>query len=161
MTDEMGIEPTNEYSLALEQSLSNLGHQPEYSAEELLQKMGYASSRFEVANQTIKQLNKTVLVARAKARTLILAKKLDLLQNRKLANHLATVFEDTRYKPSVSDLDEYVYLEAIKWCEPFETAKQVAKDAIKEYELWQGQLMWYMSKNKLNGIEIMSLGQGD
>lgn len=145
-------------SAKFNEELEEFGQKPKLSPDELLEKMANAAYVFEFANGQMKKLKQRYLIHRQKARVLIGAKALHLLQNEPLKVHLKVIFDDPKYKPTVTDVDSYVYLETIATSEPYELAKATAMEAKEEYELWQGQLMWYMSVNKREGIERIAEG---
>lgn len=151
-------EQEQELTKLFQTNLEEFGQKPKLEPDELLTKMANAAYVFEYANTQMKKLKQRYLVHRQKARVLIGAKALHLLQNEALKVHLKVIFDDPKYKPTVTDVDSYVYLETIATSEPYELAKATATEAKEEYELWQGQLMWYMSVNKREGIERIAEG---
>lgn len=153
-------ETNNELTKALLEELENVGRKPSLNAEELLHKMANCTYQYSTASRVLRNLKNKRNSATKKAHTLILARRWDLLQNKKLIEHLKIVFDDPKYKPTVTDMDQFVYLETQEISEPYEVAKITCLHSKEEYEKWQGQLMWYMSQNKLDGIEMMTLQGG-
>lgn len=131
---------------------------PKLSPDELLEIMGRCAYRFEEANRYIKKYFQAHKEWCKRIRVAILGRDFNQIQNLELKLHLETVFENEKYKPTIEDLENFVYLETKELSEQMDLAESIAKQAQKEYEMWYGQLVWYMSLNKLDVAELNTLG---
>lgn len=126
--------------------------------EELLKQMERAASEFETANRIIRELDLEKTERKAKTTIVIEAKRADLLTNENLKAHLMVCFSDPKFKPTLDFIANAIYLEHMEFLTAYNTASLVAKQAEKEYDMWQKQLMWHQSALKREGLELMALG---
>lgn len=132
--------------------------QPEFTPEELLKKMGYLAYEFHKAMNYIKSNYEVVQRRVEKARVIILAGRYDLLRNQQLAAHLEKIVTDKPgFKPTKEDLQSFVFIETQQWLEPYQKQEIIAKQAEKEYSMWQLQLSYYQTKMKVDKTEMMTL----
>lgn len=69
--------------------------------------------------------------------------------------------EDPKFKPTKDIIDDYTAIEIGDVLAQYRYYEMCSKQALKEYEMWQGQLFKHQSELKFKGLEMMQLGIGD
>lgn len=140
--------------------LETIGNPPQYSEDELLQNMGKSAFEFDSAHKFLAKYAGVINKRRAKLRTIILAKRFDLLQNDALKAHLESCFSDIKFKPTKEDLDNFIDVELGIMAEQVAQAEDTAKKSEKLHDMWQKQISWYQSVLKRETAELMTLNRG-
>lgn len=134
----------------------------QFSADELLQKMGQAAWEYRKASMEMKKFERKRLKWREKLRVILMAKRIDLIQNEKLKDHLEMIFEEPRWRITKDDIEAMISVELDDSYEDLETNyvyyEKQAKTAEAEHNMWSRQLSWHQSKVKLQAAELASLG---
>lgn len=135
--------------------------QPRLNPDELLQRMATAASIFERANQERASMEMEMTRRTERTRIIILAKRLDLLQNERLRAHLEMIFtpndEGKIHKLTIDDIEACINQEVGEFAERYNAFAEDAKQAEKEHEIWGRQLSWHQSVLKRESAELMSL----
>lgn len=129
-----------------------------YQPEELQEKMGRAAYEFAYANRQLRDLEIKRKTREQQTRIIILSKRLDLIQNQALKAHLEVCISDPKFKATKEDLYSFCYMEHRQIFELYTKFEQIAKQANREFEMWQSQLIWYQSKMKQAQNELKTLG---
>lgn len=128
-------------------------HSFEYTPEELRKKMGQAAYEFAEANRRMRKLEVTKNIRVQKVRIILLAWRIDLLQNEKLKAHVKLLNEDPKYKWIKEDLNACVYIELEQILSEYTRYEKIAKQAEKEHAMWNSQMMEHMSMRKHEGLQ--------
>lgn len=159
-------EDAEDYKLEVEEiDQFVMDRSPNFTPEELLQKMGEAAWRFERACKLIQDMQIRRTKIKEKKRVIILASRIDLIQSERLRAHLVRVFDDPRWKMTKDDIEALLTVELDDAFDNMESKYQkylvIARTAEKEHEMWQRQLSFYQSKMKKETAELQSLGAQD
>jgi hypothetical protein len=125
--------------------------------DELRELLGMAASEYAVAREKLKRLEVQKAFLTAKTAVILSAKRFDLLTNEALRAHYQTCCEDPKFRLTNDLIHSFSYLENRIVFEAYEAAEKIAKGAQEEHDMWNKQLMWYQSENKLKGAELLSL----
>lgn len=128
------------------------------SPDELMELMGKAAYDFEAANREIRRIEQDKQMREAKTSIIVSSKRWDMIQNASLKQHFKACCEDPKFRPTVDFIDYATYVEHQDVFDKYNAAVTKAKQAKDEFDMWQKQLSWYQSKNKLEGLELMALG---
>ncbi|MBS3914425.1 MAG: hypothetical protein KG003_07995 [Bacteroidetes bacterium] len=140
--------------------LDSLDNKPKYTEQELLEKMGYEAYQFTQASNFLIKYSSSIQKRRVKIRTILLAKRPDLIQNPKLKAHLEKCFEDIKFKPTKEDIDSFIELELGDIHSQMQKASERMKASEKLHDMYQKQLSWYQSVLKRETAEWMASNRG-
>lgn len=129
---------------------------PLVAPDELRRRLGLAAWEFEQANRKLRELESRRVVREKQTRIILLAKRWDLIQNERLRLHLLHCYEDEKFKPTKEDLESFIFIEHREIFDEYNYFEKLAKQANREFEMWQSQLMWYQSKMKHDRLEQMA-----
>lgn len=131
---------------------------PVYSENDILKNLGYAAYQFESASNFLIKYTAQIDKRRAKIRTKILSRSVELIENTQLRIHLIAIFENEKLKLTKDDIDGFVVIELGDLFEQLSRAELLMKSAEKAHDMWQRQLSWYQSVLKRETAELMALG---
>lgn len=127
------------------------------SPEKLLELMAVTQSEYSVAITALRGLERLKMAAETRTTVILTAKRFDLLQNVSLRDHFQKCCEaDPKFKPTVDFIASCVYLEHEELMENYNAQEKASKQAEKEFAMLSSQLIWYQSKNKVKGIEMIN-----
>lgn len=124
------------------------------SPDDLMQAMGRAAWEHEYANRKLRDIQSTITIRVKQLKIILLARRIDLIQNEKLRGHLISCFEDLKFRFTADILDSFIYVEQRELMQIREKYEAIAKQAEKEHDMWQKQLSWHQSKIKLKIAEL-------
>lgn len=124
--------------------------------DQLLALMSRSAFEYHYATQRLREIESVKTVREHQLRIILLSKRIDLIQNEKLRAHLVLMFEDPKHKWTIDSINSVIYLEQKELMDKYNRYEKIAKQAEKEHDMWNAQLMWHQSQNKLDGIEQLT-----
>lgn len=126
------------------------------TADELEYKIGVATYEFAEANRKLRTLEVTKTIREKKLRIILLSRRIDLLTNEKLKVHLATMFEDPKFKWTGADLEAAIFVEQEAVMSEYARYEKLAKQAEKEYEMYNNQMISRHTRAKHDAAGIQT-----
>lgn len=128
-------------------------HKFTLTPKELQERIGRAAWEYRSAVVKLRQLETTKTIQEKQTKIKLMSRSLHLLKNERLRVHLALIFADPKFKWTEAGLHDAIFVELHELMNEYNWYEQAAKQAIKEYEMWNSMLMWYMSDNKKKRLE--------
>lgn len=132
---------------------------PNYSEQEILEKMGHAAYQFETASTFLIKYSSQIEKRVAKIRSKILSKSTEMIENESLKAHLTKIFENEKLRLTKEDIEGFINIELGEISEQMTRAEVIAKRAEKAHEMWGKQLSYYQSILKKEAAELMALNR--
>lgn len=130
---------------------------PVYTEQEIIEKLGHSAYQFEVASNFLIKYSAQIEKRKAKIRSKILSKSIEMIENSALKAHLIVIFENEKLRLTKEDIEGFINIELGEISEQMSRAEIIAKRAEKSHDMWSRQISYYQSILKKETAEIMAL----